>query len=165
MTGLGTCLVVVIIRNLVKIRESPALLAGPSLASHARNESTAQHTEGATATKVLGGGVSFLVADRGESFLIKEGFAEVDVIGPCLIVDVWVGGGVNNAVTVYFLVQIRVNDKAEFGNNFISGIASEISIVERIGAIILDVLRSLCGQRSGFPDAGFDVIITISAGG
>ena len=63
MRGLGTCLVVVIIRNLVKIRESPALVAAACLASHARNESTGQHAEGGTPTKVAFGGGGFTVAE------------------------------------------------------------------------------------------------------
>ena len=158
MTGLGTCLVVVIIRNLVEIRESPALLAVAILASHARNVGTGQHAEGATAAKVFGGGGGFLFAERVERFFTKEVIAEVDEIGPCRVVGVWVLGGEKSGVadTVCDLVRIHVNDKAEFGDNFVSGVVSEISFVKLIGAIILDVLPSMYGQRSGFRDALID---------
>ena len=141
MTGPGTCLVVVVIRNLVEIRESPALLAGAMLASHARNVSAGQHAEGTTATKVLDGGANFLFTDCVERFLIEEGFAEEDVIGRYRVVDVWVFGGDNTGFTftVCFLVRVRAKDKAEVVNNILSGVVSEIGIVKRIGAFLPDV--------------------------
>ena len=117
------------------------------LASHAWNVSTGQHAEGATTTKVFGGGANFVSAECVDIFLIEEGFAEVDVVGPCHVVDVWVGDTEKNGpgvtVTLCFLVRTRGNDKAEFVNNFVSGVVSEISFVKRIGATPLDVFYSM----------------------
>lgn len=127
-----------------------------SVIGHTRNEKGGQHAEDSTTTNVMGVDDSFASTEPGDRVLVVKGVAVED---RQLVCKIGISGTTDlgaKSVGVRaehgYLLPL-VHDAVEVGNNLRNGVIPEISLVEIVGMMDVDVCNSERGKPSGLKDA------------